>query len=108
MLLNEFNYLPWSRAISLTLGGRSKLGHVNESIEAPQPSSTSYGAGHDNDQLVMSWILNSMEPKLSELFSYSESFRILWESIKEMYGSQNNDARIFQLKKDLARLRQGD
>ncbi|KAM1265278.1 hypothetical protein ACFX2J_034988 [Malus domestica] len=49
-----------------------------------------------------------MEPKLSELFNYSESSRILWESIKEMYGSQNNAAHIFQLKKDLVRLRQGD
>ncbi|KAM1588797.1 hypothetical protein FF1_027828 [Malus domestica] len=88
VLLNEFNYLPWSRAISLALGGRLKLGYVNGSIEAPQPSSTSYGAWHANDQLVMSWILNSMEPKLSELFSYSKFSRILWESIKEMYGSQ--------------------
>ena len=49
-----------------------------------------------------------MEPKLSELFSYSESSCNLWESIKEMYGSQNNAARIFQLKKDLAGLRQGN
>ncbi|KAM1774743.1 hypothetical protein ACFX12_044079 [Malus domestica] len=108
VLLNEFNYLPWSRAISLALGGRSKLGYANGRIKALEPSSTSYGAWHANDQLVMSWILNSMEPKLSELFSYSESSHILWESIKEMYGSQNNAARIFQLKKDLTGLRQGD
>ena len=105
VLLNEFNYLPWSRAISLALGGRSKLGYVNGSIEPPEPSSTTFAAWHANDQLVMSWILNSMEPKLSELFSYSESSCNLWESIKEMYGSQNNAAHIFQLKKDLAGLR---
>ncbi|KAM1184771.1 hypothetical protein PS2_013846 [Malus domestica] len=108
VFLNEFNYLPWSHAISLALGGRSKLGYVNRSIEAPQPSSTLYGAWHANDQLVMSWILNSMEPKLFKLFSYSKSSRILWESIKEMYDSQNNVVCIFQLKKDLAGLRQGD
>ncbi|XP_070660481.1 uncharacterized protein [Malus domestica] len=108
MLLNEFNYLPWSRTISLALGGRSKLGYANGSIKAPEPSSTLYGAWHANNQLVMSWILNSMEPKLSELFSYLESSHVLWESIKKMYGSQNNAARIFQLKKDLTGLRQGD
>ncbi|KAM2058561.1 hypothetical protein ACFX16_031127 [Malus domestica] len=108
VLLNEFNYLPWFRAISLALGGRSKLGYINGSIGLPERSSTSYGAWHVIDQLVMSWILNFMEPKLSELFSYSESSFTLWESIREMYGSQNNAARIFQLKKDLAGLRQGD
>ncbi|KAM2855117.1 hypothetical protein FF1_025475 [Malus domestica] len=108
VLLNEFNYLPWSRAISLALGGRSKLGYINGTIGPPERSSTSYGAWHASDQLVMSWILNFMEPKLSELFSYSESAFTLWESIKEMYGSQNNAARIFQLKKDIAGLKQGD
>ena len=30
VLLNEFNYLPWSRAVSLALGGRSKLGFIME------------------------------------------------------------------------------
>ncbi|KAM2667021.1 hypothetical protein EV2_018767 [Malus domestica] len=29
VLLNEFNYLPWERAVTLALGGRSKLGYVN-------------------------------------------------------------------------------
>ncbi|KAM2926467.1 hypothetical protein FF1_043832 [Malus domestica] len=56
----------------------------------------------------MSWILNSMEPKLSELFSYSGSSHLLWESVKEMYGSQNNVARVFELKKSLASLKQDD
>ncbi|KAM2649986.1 hypothetical protein EV1_014035 [Malus domestica] len=56
----------------------------------------------------MSWILNSMEPKLLELFSYSRSSHLLWESVKEMYGNQNNAARVFELKKSLAGLKQGD
>ncbi|KAB2605310.1 hypothetical protein D8674_005027 [Pyrus ussuriensis x Pyrus communis] len=108
VLLNEFNYLPWSRAISLALGGRSKLGYVNGTIKPPGSSSATFDAWHSNDQLVMSWILNSMEPKLSEIFSYSDSSHILWESIKEMYGSQHNAARVFELKKSLAGLKQGN
>ncbi|XP_070667416.1 uncharacterized protein [Malus domestica] len=49
-----------------------------------------------------------MEPKLSELFSYSESSLLLWKSVKDMYDSQNNSVRIFQLKKSVASLKQGD
>ncbi|XP_070665168.1 uncharacterized protein [Malus domestica] len=108
VLLNEFNYLPWSRAVSLALGGRSKLRYVNGTIKPPESTSLSFDAWHSNDQLVMSWILNSMEPKLSELFSYSGSSHLLWESIKEMYGIQNNVACVFELKKSLAGLKQGD
>ena len=100
VLLNEFNYLPWSQAVSLALGGRSKLGYINGNIEPPALTSLTYDAWLCNDQLVMSWVLNSMEPKLSELFSYSDSSHLLWEAIKEMYGSQNNAARVFQLKKE--------
>ncbi|KAM1449131.1 hypothetical protein ACFX1X_007939 [Malus domestica] len=47
-----------------------------------------------------------MERKLAEIFNYSESSFKLWEIVKEMYGSQNNDARVFQLKKDISNLQQ--
>jgi hypothetical protein len=42
------------------------------------------------DQLVMSWILNSMKRNLVEIFSYSESTYDLWNVIRDMYGNQNN------------------
>ncbi|KAM2304257.1 hypothetical protein ACFXTH_023981 [Malus domestica] len=42
VVLNEFNYLPWSRAVSLALGGRSKLGFINGSIKVPDASSPNY------------------------------------------------------------------
>ncbi|KAM1083968.1 hypothetical protein ACFX19_022707 [Malus domestica] len=38
VLLNKFNYLPWDRAITLALGGRSKLSYVNGVIPAPDVS----------------------------------------------------------------------
>ncbi|KAI5327777.1 hypothetical protein L3X38_027173 [Prunus dulcis] len=108
VLLNEFNYLPWSRAVTLALGGRSKLGFVNGTIEAPEDSSPEYEAWLCKDQLVMSWLLNSMDPKLFEIFSFSESSLSLWKAVKDMYGNQNNAARVFQLKRNLASLQQGD
>ena len=42
VLLNEFNYLPWARAVSLAFGGRSKLGFINGSQPAPDASSPEY------------------------------------------------------------------
>ncbi|XP_068307519.1 uncharacterized protein [Pyrus communis] len=36
VLLNEFNYLPWERVVTLALGGRSKLGYVNEVCYNPK------------------------------------------------------------------------
>ncbi|XP_068319759.1 uncharacterized protein [Pyrus communis] len=106
VLLNEFNYLPWERAVSLALGGRSKLGYVNGVIPAPDVSSSDYNDWLCKDQLVMSWLLNSMDQKVAEIFSYAESSYVIWKNLKEMYGNQNNTARVFQLKKDIASLQQ--
>ena len=106
VLLNEFNYLPWARAISLALGGRSKLGYINGAIKAPETTSPNYEAWLCKDQLVMSWLLNSMERRIAEIFSYSESSMHLWNQVQEMYGNQNNVARVFQLKKDISSLQQ--
>ncbi|CAB4272952.1 unnamed protein product [Prunus armeniaca] len=106
VLLNEFNYLPWSGAVTLALGGRSKLGFINGNFEAPDVSSPNYESWLCKDQLVMSWLLNSMEWKVAEIFSFYESSFHLWEAIKEMYGTQNNSTHVFQLKKDIASLQQ--
>ncbi|XP_068344028.1 uncharacterized protein [Pyrus communis] len=106
VLLNEFNYLPWERAVTLALGGRSKLVFVNGVIPVPDVSSPDYNDWLCKDQLVMSWLLISMDRKIVEIFSYVESSYILWKNLKEMYGNQNNAARVFQLKKDIAGLQQ--
>ncbi|WJZ84735.1 hypothetical protein VitviT2T_004328 [Vitis vinifera] len=106
VLLNEFNYLPWSRAVTITLGGRSKLGFINGKEKAPVFYSPEYEIWLSKDQLVMSWILNSMERNIAEIFSYSESSLDLWEALRDMYGNQNNSARIFQIQQEVNALRQ--
>ncbi|GJY64728.1 retrovirus-related pol polyprotein from transposon RE2 [Tanacetum coccineum] len=76
ILLNEFNYLPWSRAITIALSGRSCLGFISGKNANP------------------------------EIFSYSESSKDLWEAVRDMYGNQNNTTPIFQIQLDIANLRQ--
>ena len=58
------------------------------------------------DQQVISMLLNSMKKHIAEIFSYSESSHDLWKSVKDMYGNQNNYARVFQLKRDIASVQQ--
>lgn len=87
VLLNELNYLPWSRVVSLALGGRGKLGFINGSVEIPDSSFQTYGAWLCKDQLVMSLLLNTLEKHVVEIFSYCESLQDLWKSVKDMYGN---------------------
>jgi hypothetical protein len=106
VLLKEFNYLHWSRAVTIAINGRSKLGFINSSISSPNMDYPEYEIWLSKDQLVMSWILNSMERNLAEIFSYSESAHDLWNAIRDMYGNQNNTTQIFQIHREIANLHQ--
>ncbi|KAM1263469.1 hypothetical protein ACFX15_027939 [Malus domestica] len=106
ILLTEFNYLPWSRAVTLAFGGRSKLGFINGTVVTPEVGDPKYEEWLCKDQLVMSWLLNSMGSKVSEIFNFSESAFDLWKAVKEMYGNQNYAARIIQLQRSLSILNQ--
>ena len=67
----------------------------NNTIKSLDVKSVEYKAWLLKDQLVMSWILNSMEHNLVKIFSYSESFLDFWDVGHDMYGNQNNSAWIF-------------
>ena len=79
---------------------------MNGNVPAPEASSSDYEAWLCKDQLVMSWLLNSMERKIAEIFSYSEYSFLLCATVKEMYGNPNNSARVFQLKRDISCIQQ--
>ncbi|KAM1331650.1 hypothetical protein ACFX2H_043793 [Malus domestica] len=42
-----------------------------------------------------------MEKHVAEIFSYYNSSLDFWKALQDMYGNQNNYARVFQLKKDI-------
>ncbi|GAV92492.1 UBN2_3 domain-containing protein [Cephalotus follicularis] len=89
-LLNGRNYMPWARAVSVALGGRSKIGHIMGTVTPPAATDDKFEYWRSSDNQVMTWIFNSMEPEVYEIFAYSETAKELWDSVKEHYGNQNN------------------
>jgi gag-polypeptide of LTR copia-type len=53
ILLNGKNYLPWARAVTVALGGKSKLGHINGKTPKPDKDETKIEEWQANDHLVM-------------------------------------------------------
>jgi hypothetical protein len=115
VLLNGLNYVPWSRVVTLALGGKSLIGHIDGTKSPPTISKTStsdevekYGEWKSENQYTMSLLLNSMEPKIAEIFTFSDTAQELWESVKGLYGHQHNAARIYQLQQAINNCEQGD
>ena len=104
-LLNGKNYMPWARAATISLRGRGKLAYVTGKKPKPKDNSEEWEMC---DSQIMSSILSSIEPQLSEQFVYSDTSAELWEEIRKWFGKQNNFAHIFQIKLDIVQTKQNN
>ncbi|KAI5327436.1 hypothetical protein L3X38_026832 [Prunus dulcis] len=77
ILLNGLNYVAWSRAVTLSLGGKAKLGHINGKAKQPKSNDPKFDDWEATNRMVMSWLINSMEPAIVEIFTFSESAKEL-------------------------------
>ncbi|MFA1236669.1 hypothetical protein, partial [Klebsiella pneumoniae] len=59
------------------------------------------------NDVVASWLLNSMEPKIAVNFTFVESAEEIWRGVRELYGEQFNAARMFQLTQEKSTLKKG-
>jgi gag-polypeptide of LTR copia-type len=104
MLLNGKNYQSWSKSAIISLKGKGKHGYITGDKKKPDANSEEWEI-HDN--LIMSWLLNFMPPEISELFIHgTETSAKMWTAINKMFGKQNNFAHIFQIKHDIAQIKQ--
>lgn len=98
--LNGDNYSAWKRA-------KNKLGFVNGSIRAPseETDSEGYATWFLCNDMVHSWIINTLSPEISDSVIYYSTAHEVWEDLRERF-SQSNAPRIFEIQRDIASFRQ--
>ncbi|XP_073128240.1 uncharacterized protein [Henckelia pumila] len=62
--------------------------------------------GLSNNNIVISWLLNSVSKDISTSILFAESAADIWIDLQDRF-QQSNGPRIFQLRRDLVSLRQG-
>ncbi|PKI76200.1 hypothetical protein CRG98_003427 [Punica granatum] len=105
-LLNGENYLTWSRAMTIALTAKGKLGFVEGRVPKPPPGDSNLENWEMCNSLVLAWIFNGLERELQSSAAYATEAKVLWDDLKERY-SQGNETRIYQLKSDVCLYRQG-
>ncbi|KAK0574018.1 hypothetical protein LWI29_017044 [Acer saccharum] len=105
--LNGDNYSTWKRAMTLALNSKNKVGFVNGSINAPSKTidPEGYAAWSRCNDMVHSWIVNTLSPEISESVIYYSTANEVWEDLRERF-SQSNAPRIFEIQRDIAYFRQ--
>ena len=114
--LKGVNYLLWARTTKTTLCSRGLWAHILTS-EAPSEATIREGmeivpVGEEKwfqeDQSVLALLQNSLEASLLEAYSYCETAKELWETLFNVFGIQSNLSRVFEVKKAINDLSQGD
>uniref|UniRef100_A0A7C9D2G2 Retrotransposon Copia-like N-terminal domain-containing protein n=1 Tax=Opuntia streptacantha TaxID=393608 RepID=A0A7C9D2G2_OPUST len=100
------NFMKWSRTVKIALRTKGKLGFIDGSCPKPGQDTSKLAQWIKCDSMVVSWLLNSMVPDLSEAFLYVNTAQELWDELSERFGESNGPL-LYQLEKDIADLYQG-
>jgi len=105
--LNGDNYSTWKRAMTLALNFKNKLCFVNGSIRIPSEETNpeGYAVWSRCNDMVHSWIINTVIPEISDSVIYYSTAQEVWEDLHDRF-SQSNAPRIFKIQRDIACLRQ--
>uniref|UniRef100_A0A151UEU7 Retrotransposon Copia-like N-terminal domain-containing protein n=1 Tax=Cajanus cajan TaxID=3821 RepID=A0A151UEU7_CAJCA len=99
------NYDEWARSIRSALRARKKFGFVDGTIQKSTENSPDIKDWLTNNSLLVSWIMNTIEPSLRSTILHMEVAQDLWTNIKEHF-SVANGPRIQQLKAELVECKQ--
>ncbi|XP_062088784.1 uncharacterized protein LOC133795348 [Humulus lupulus] len=82
-LTGQDNYTSWSRAMLLAISVKNKIGFLDGSISKPSISDpVLHTAWIRNNNMVISWILNSVSKEISSSILYDESASTIWSDLK--------------------------
>jgi hypothetical protein len=104
--LNGENYQTWSRAIIMSFSSKNKLGFIDETISQPKNSSEDFSQWNHCNNMVKSWLLNSISHDICTSVIYCNLASDIWSDLKERF-SQVNGSCMFQLEQDISTLVQG-
>lgn len=73
-----------------------------------QPDDPKFKTWKSENNLVMSWLINSMTLEMGENFLLYHSVKEIWDATKNTYLSRDNSAELFAVESLLHDQRQGD
>ncbi|XP_019256360.1 PREDICTED: uncharacterized protein LOC109234753 [Nicotiana attenuata] len=100
-------YQGWRRSILIALSAKNKLGFIDGICEEPKPDSADHPLWSRANDMVTSWLLNSLSKDIGESVIYSKTTRNLWNSLEHRFG-QSNGAKLYQLQKEISTSVQGN
>ena len=100
-------YRTWRRGAMRALSVKNKLGFIDGSCEKPSSNNSPLLRQWQRcDDMVTSWILNSLIKEVSDSVEYVSNSAELWKELEDRYD-QTNGAKLYQIQKEINDLTQG-
>jgi hypothetical protein len=85
ILLNGDNYPTWKRAMKMTLNATNKLSFVNGVLSKITSSTSKIQLWEHYSEMVLSWILNSIDKSIVSSLIYHEYPRDVWLDLEDCF-----------------------
>ncbi|XP_075095169.1 uncharacterized protein LOC142173471 [Nicotiana tabacum] len=103
---NGVGYRSWRRNVLLGLSVENKLEFINGECKRPDSHSPTFRQWERCDDMVTSWILNSLLNDIADSVEYANNAVELWIELEDRY-EQTNGARQYQIQKKISDTSQG-
>ncbi|XP_034687204.1 uncharacterized protein LOC117915681 [Vitis riparia] len=88
--------------------GKEKDDYITGASAAPETTASTYKKWIAENNMVMSWLVNSMTPDIGENFLSFDTAKEIWDIAKETFSDKENTSEIIQIEGILHDLRQGN
>ena len=106
-LIGSENYSSWKRSIQIALSAKNKLVIVTGEFPPPSVTSSLYAHWRRVNDMIITWILNTVSDDISNSMNYMHSAYDVWNELNERFSAVSGH-KIYEVQKDLFRLEQGN
>lgn len=96
----------WKRSMLLSLSAKNKLGFLDGSIAKPIGDSHDLKAWERCNDLVCSWILNSLDENISKSVLFFKTAQEIWSDLDDRFGYASM-TQVYALEQQLSEMNQG-
>ncbi|XP_033510811.1 uncharacterized protein [Nicotiana tomentosiformis] len=80
------SYENWRRGVLISLSAKNKLGFINGSCQKPVENSPLFAQWRRCNDMVITWMLNSLSNDIAESVIYSQTAEELWVELEQRNG----------------------
>ena len=95
-LIGPENYAAWTRFVFLALNARNKFMFINGAISKLEVTSPLYNSWCKCNNMVLSWLVNSLSKDIQASVSYINTAQDLWIDLRDCF-SQRSSLRLYEL-----------